>query len=382
LAVTLVITSAWASVMMFRNHPDSTFIAHARVAEVWFETGRGYPPQFLGPLFTIVVHVLLPPHSFLAEAELVAVISVVAATAITYWMVLAAVPSQLRPQAWIIASVLSLALQIVDPITFFTLSSHNLYFGYVTPNFYDSQTELVNKPFVLLLYLFGLRVFQAGSIRLRYVFVAAVVSLLAAAAKPTFTIVLLPAMAILGSVYLIRRSPLDYRLAIAGIAVPSVAILLWQQRIAASVGIATTGLRWAPLLTFQQSLASFGEASVGSAPWLAAKFLLSAAFPLVVLISFGKRAFADPGLQLSWIAFGIACFLSYMLYLDSAGNLVWTAHITLYVLFIASATFVVRQLTGRVTGPVLACGAVFALHVAAGAIWYVAELGPRLVTWM
>jgi hypothetical protein len=378
----MAIALAGAALMLFPYHPDSTFIAHARVAEVWFQTGSGYPPHFLGQLLTIGVHVLLPSHSFIAEAELVAVASVVAATAITYWMVLAAVPAHLRSYAWIIAGALALALQIVDPITFFTLPYHNLYLGYVTPNFYDSLTETVNKPFVLLLYLIALRVFQARSSRPVYIFTAAAVSILATLAKPNYTICLLPAMAALGFVFLIRRAPLDIRLAVAGIAIPNIAILLWQQRIAASAGIVVAnGARWAPLLTYQQSLASFGKAALGSTPWLAAKFLLSTAFPLAVLISFWRRAIADPGLQLSWLAFGVAVFLSYMLYLDSAGNLVWTAHITLYVLFIASTTFIVKQLTRPVSRTVLACGAVFTLHVVSGVIWYVAELGPRLTTW-
>lgn len=105
------------------------------------------------------------------------------------------------------------------------------------------------------------------------------------------------------------------------------------------------------------------------------KFLLSIVFPLLVSALYWNRARRDLALVLAWCSFLVGSFYAYTLaekirFAD--GNFLWSAYITLFVLFVVSALLWLRQLAGRPLRSwfswrdLLCCGAL-ALHAFCGA---------------
>jgi len=124
-----------------------------------------------------------------------------------------------------------------------------------------------------------------------------------------------------------------------------------------------------------------GRSSIVFAPFLVmahyatglgAKFFMSILLPLAVLCVYGRRVFDDPAMQLAWIQFGFAVVYTYLLAETRdplAGNFAWTGQVANYVLFVASAVFVLRhQGTRSRTVP---CALAFGLHAASGVLFFV-----------
>jgi hypothetical protein len=118
---------------------------------------------------------------------------------------------------------------------------------------------------------------------------------------------------------------------------------------------------WAPL----RVLADFDASP--------ARVVLSAVFPLTVAAVFARAARRDAVLVLAWAGFAAGLALASLLAESgnraTHGNLLWSAQVMLFLLFAASARFVLRQAGAprpRNAARMAACGLSLALHLACG----------------
>lgn len=281
-------------------------------------------------------------------------------------------------QRWvesIAAIVMTLTLMIVSALTILTWNEHNLYLGYVIPNAFHSPTMVVLRPLALLIFMYAVRVFIEEQ---RFwgwfpVITAAVLMILTSLAKPNYTISLLPALGLFVIYCFFRKQFVNWRLLILGLALPAMVV----------IGIQTWMLRDS----------SVGGGAIAAAPFalfdawnandrLPLKFGMSVVFPLVVYILYFPKARRDPSLNLGWLTFAFGAFQTYFLVEServSDGNFIWSGQITVFVLFVVSAAFFLRQIYEPGKGftfsrAAVICIVIWALHVASGVLWYATEL--------
>jgi hypothetical protein len=193
---------------------------------------------------------------------------------------------------------------------------------------------------------------------------------LSALAKPSFLIVFLPVAGLYGLRDVLARRWRHVSVFVAGIALPSVAILLWQAR--AMNNGAGVSIQLAPFAVFD------------FVPTLY-KLPSSLAFPIAVaLVAFHVEA-QKTRLQFLWLFMTLA--LIYTLGLAEtganmrAGNFVWSGQTAVFLAYVESALFLLT-VPPRTRGRRVAW-AVFALHVACGVFWYASIfLFPRQDTWL
>lgn len=268
----------------------------------------------------------------------------------------------------LLAGAAMLALLFYAPVNFFTPG--NLYFGYFPGHVYHNPTMIWLRPLALLLFWLALRVFEpaAGHMgRPRWLAAAALLTVACIMAKPSYVIILLPALALLTLWSLLRRAYINWPLLLAGIVAPAGALLLFQQLVWTSGGVA-----FEPLRTFWEwSIHYNPEAN----SLLLAKLLLSLLFPLLVYGLHLRAALRSRMLNLAWLAMAFGLLYSYLLIETMeipAGNFAWSAQIGALVLFAASAVFLLQQHREKTAPrwPLLLCAGVLGLHLLAGLHWY------------
>jgi peptidoglycan/LPS O-acetylase OafA/YrhL len=119
---------------------------------------------------------------------------------------------------------------------------------------------------------------------------------------------------------------------------------------------------------------------------LPAKLALSVAFPAAVYLLYWKCARRDLPLNFALLLFAFGA--GYAVFLVEAqrtthGNFLWGAYVTLFILYLFSATFLVRQLKttswkGAQRVRHIAAIALLLAHVASGIFTYVATLHQKL----
>lgn len=261
-------------------------------------------------------------------------------------------------------AALALALCLAAPIPIGSAADSNYYFGYVGLATYHNPTIALLRPLALLLFLAAEAAFDpARRGTRRATAVAALLSVLAALAKPSFSVALLPALAAAALWQRLESRAIRGTFLAAAIAAPTLLVLGFEyaQSFASGGG---AGMRLAPF-------AAFRAGSHGSLPQ---KLLLSGAFPLAVVLCAPRLAARDAGLRLAWLCTGAG--LAAALLLDETGpraghgNLLWSAQISLWVLFAASARWLFGAAApslGRRRRALVA--GVLALHALSGLIW-------------
>ncbi|WP_421121227.1 hypothetical protein ACE2AJ_07955 [Aquihabitans daechungensis] len=242
-----------------------------------------------------------------------------------------------------VALGLSLATLLVAPLTFLSWSSHHLVQGYIGITAYENPTNLLAKPFALVLLVLVSAAFTRKADP-RSVAALAAVSVLSMMAKPSFTICFLPAVLLMWVWRRRRERDLEWRLLLAGFVVPSITILGVQAALASGQG----SISFLPFAVVSDLLDALGQPT----PMFAAYVLASVAFPLATLVV----ATADERrrLALPWLAFAVAvgqfCLFGITGRTDY-GDLGWGAHLCLFLLFVESCALLAgRFRTGTAEG--------------------------------
>lgn len=265
----------------------------------------------------------------------------------------------------LLSGVLVMAVMISAPILlihpFMTL--WHMANGYLGTNVYHNPTILLLKPLALFQFFMTLHFLHHPKSKWYVVLIAMLVSGLAVFTKPNLIICLLPAIGLLVFIKILKKEPVDWPGLIIGITLPSLAILVWQFLITYSPN-SNDGVIFSPF----QVMNSFSD-------YLLPKFLLSIAFPMVVALSFWKSVIHDKRMQLGWFTFFFGAMLTYFFAesgnRENAGNFVWSAEISLFILFVCCLIFLSenKHLLKRAfhTWPVVLTGI---LHVVYGFFYY------------
>jgi hypothetical protein len=231
---------------------------------------------------------------------------------------------------------LSIAILLVNPICILALGDHYLYLGYLAMNSFHNPTSLLLKPIALLQFIYTLHAFNNPKISVREIVITAVLSILSAYAKPSFTICLLPALGIMVIIYWFKKQTIHWNLLIWGICLPS-AIVLFAQFLLSYTGNQEDSIIFS-LFGVMHSTSNY----------LFAKLLLSITFPMLLTIFYRKRIMSSPKMLLAWICFIVGAFYSYFLAESGPhfrdGNFVWSGEIAIFILFFASTAFFLEEI--------------------------------------
>lgn len=338
-------------------------LAHIDFARAMSETGVLFPGHFLFHISTIAVHAIAPVSWEFANVIVLLMYRLLLA-GIIWALVRKAIRSRDLVTDATLTIFLTLGLMFAGAVSFLTWPSENYYLGYLVPNIYVSQTLVVLQPLALLSFLAVIHVFFTGAARLNLQFVVglAILSLLSVLAKPSFAMVLLPALVVLlwwqgqlPGVVLPRQGDRLFALQwprnhtpivilVVSVIVPTFIAIVWVyfstylvvQEEAANTG---SGIGIAPLqvMTFLQT--TFGSPDL-AIPWLVLKLLLSLLFPLAVAAGYFASVRADPRFLLAWLQMGVGCVFTYLLAESPnfrPGNYTWSGQIAISVLFVISA---------------------------------------------
>ncbi len=382
MGLTLVLTAGLYAVA-FSRFPDfiGDYDFHIRLALEMKDTTSLKAAHFLYHAFVALVDTLVPNLS---------IRSLILISTLTWRVLFAAVIFVLGCITWGRAlslragfglMLLTLCCLVVAPVTLTTWEKGDLYLGYVPLNPLHNPTALVLAPFALLAAWMAARLlFPAPDqvVTPRETAATATMIVLSALAKPNYVIALLPAAGLVTAYRLWRKQPVRLKPVIWGIAVPSVAVLVWQYAFTYmfepyDYGVPTTDstIAFAPL----EIMEAFARGSN-----MLVLFVASIVFPALVYALYFKDAIRDRFFTLSFLAFLVGAFYTYFLaetgYRRGHGNFTWSGQITLLIWTIAAAYFLVRQnrpyLFGR--GPRMQARAViayaaFVLQVLCGLLW-------------
>lgn len=362
-ALTLIITAIYGIIAwgMLTGSPD--FRAHIKYAKVLNETGQPPIPHFLlQALIVALFRIHLAPS--LVSAGGLVLLGAYALLALTMYGLLWRL---FRESPWgrpLFLFLAALAILLAQPISL----SHAYQLGYFWPEPYAIPTSTLLKPFALAGFAcaawYVSRRCQPG---LRLVALFALATAAGALSKPSFLICIAPAAVLLAAYRLARRLPICPAGLLAGLYLPAAVVLGWQFYQTYSGHGAPAAyhdtIGWAPLKFMNHYTTG-----------LFSKFLLSILFPLVVAVTYWRRAARDVILQLAWLCFIFGAFYSYMLVEKThwaAGNFTWSGCIGAFILFVGSAVFWLRQFSyGLPSGwrrwRVVVCGALLALHAICG----------------
>ena len=232
------------------------------------------------------------------------------------------------PLAVLLALLLLLAAPLTVPIHGWINASGRFY-----PSLWHNPTLLMATPFCLALALLATRFLHAGQLTLLWPL--AIVATLGVYAKPNYFLAFVPAMSI---AVLLRfglakwRKWMWFALAVS----PAIALLFWQRAhtyqnadVARIVALRPFGLTQA----------------YGNFPLFLPNLVASLLFPLTYLILFRRQLVSRPALALAWGVFACA-FAWAVLFVelklptrevDTDGNFVWGAHLSILVLFLVTA---------------------------------------------
>jgi len=242
-----------------------------------------------------------------------------------------------RSLAPLLSGALSFGLLIVAPIlvvpTFGDIPT--MANGYLAANVYHNPTVLLLKPFAIAQFVLAVWMFNHSKSNWKGILLAALVSAAAVFSKPSYVICLLPAMTFIALVKLCKKQPVDWLKLVLGFVLPSVAFLIWQFLITFGPE-ADSRLIFAPLMV----MSHFSNK-------LLIKLLLSILFPLLVTVLCWKDAIRDIRIQLGWSGFIVGCLCAYFLAETGtrqlSANFVWSAEITLLLLFFGCVLFLVER---------------------------------------
>lgn len=365
--------------------PECDFLDHISIAQQ-MEAGKVVlTPNFLFHALTVAIHILFPEVPIVDLGNCLVVAFQTTTVIILFFLLRWGLREILKEKSWIrafLALALSLFMLLITPITIITWQNHNLYYGYIGIEVFHSPTIILLKPLALLLFLALANLFISADIektgRGIPVLLLAGVTIFCILAKPNFVISILPATFLMILIYLWQRRPIAWKPLIGGFLLPAALVLIWQY-----------------LAMFSEEHILSTESHILFAPFavyrvysdaLLFKFILSILYPLAVYIGFFQDAKKSIELNFAWLTFLFGAFYTYFIAESGVtfkhANFAWSGQITLFILFVMSLLFYIRQFSQKKRVLSLwICGSLFLFHLASGILWYWVHLTHPLDMW-
>jgi hypothetical protein len=334
--------------------------------------------HFLYPLLAGFVKVFF--HLSYWDASFAVVVLFEAFLALVLFVFVRAViqrPGSLRASLW--STALALSLLLVAPIPLFAFFDRQLYFGYIAINVCHNATMAVLKPLAILLFWAGTQVYRSRNKSIVLILLCAFLTVMTAVTKPSFIFDLLPVLGLFTLYRIIKKQWVNWPLLVFGIGLPIVLSLGWQYWFTyTSPSVIDPRIIIAPFAVYQ-----------ARSDWLFAKFLLSILFPLGVCILYFPKVRRELELLLAWPVFLLGATYSYLLAEEgvrfSHGNFIWSAQIGLFILFVFTFLFLIKQSPfcsqmspENPPRPVykfwISVG-LYIIHLIGGVVWYAYYLG-------
>lgn len=374
-ALAILISLIFVPIILEMLKSGNDYPMHIWWASYWDKTGMVTAPlpHFLYQVVLIGVEHILPGGSFAFAAAFVGVVCYVSVGIVLFTIIYPLFGAGSESVRTLAAILVSLVLLLVGPINLFTWSGNNLLYGYIPTNVYHNPTIVLLKPFALLLFLHGLRIFSTSHPSRLILISTAAVTVLGTIAKPNYVIAFIPALVLCVGFAFIRKQQINWALLLIGIFLPACEILLWQLNYVR--GSSLGGFIFAPFQVMQ-----------GYSPHnLLPKFILSILFPSTVIVIYWRYAREDIGLRLAWISFAVGAFYTYFLSESqnyASGNFTWSGQITLFILFVATTMFLIRHnrdfLSQKRLNLRLGLSLIFLLlHLLGGVALYLAHLNSN-----
>lgn len=272
-----------------------------------------------------------------------------------------------------VALLLLVAMPLVDPAR-----PRLIYIGQISATLWHNATHIFSVPFSLAAFAAAVALLRAPSVRTAGLF--GVAALLSTAAKPNYALALLPVVGVALLVVVVRRR-MPVRSAAAVLALaggPVLALLVYQYLVVFSgdSAVRETDMVLAPFVTWHVFT-----------PSILRSLVLSLAGPLVAALVLPRSVWRQVHVWLSWAVLAVALVMTALLgeegpggVLVHHGNAFWGSHLALLVVFLVTATELVRRLASwrELSRPRLAAAALAVLlllgHGVSGA-YYAANAG-------
>lgn len=272
------------------------------------------------------------------------------------------------------ALIITLCLMLVGPVSFF--SYPNLYLGYIGINVYHSPTQILVKPLSLITFLLLIKGLNRRTNSKSFKLCLALVAASSLMAKPSYLICLIPALFLFTMLKLYKNELINLNLIIFFLAVNGL-VLACQYWLTLGINDPdhVNKVIFAPFLVMRY----YANNS------LLLRLIASILFPITVYLALFSSAKKDTTLNLAWLTFGVSLFYTYFLaftYGGSSwvhGDFTWGSQISLFILFVVSTIFLIREKTVRINGELLSikkdprlslCILTFSLHLLSGLLYY------------
>lgn len=331
--------------------------AHITFAKNIFENRVINIPHFLYQFSIIVAHLI-----FKSDWEKSGVIAVLFFYIILGLIIFKVFSSEIKTtsiKTTLLLVFLTLGSILITPITLIAFLDHKQYLGYIGINVYHNPTIILLKPFSLLLYLFTIKYFlENKTVTKKELPIIIMITILCIIAKPSYIICYLPVLGLWTLYKYLHKEKINW-IFILSVLITSILILMWQYYITYSTQ-SSSGIVFAPFVVLSHY-----------SSYIFIKFLLSITFPIVVYAVYFKDTSRNLSLNFSWSVFFFGILYTYLLAESGVrffhGNFTWSGQIALFLLFISSIVFLLKQ---KIDNKFKFSITVLSLHLISGIVFY------------
>jgi len=371
----------------------STYRTHVLFALEMVQKGSLISPHFLYQLLVVAVANLFYPGAVptmgnFMKAGYVVSVGVTILLFISLYIIFRRVVK--RDDIWspLISALMAGFFMVGSAVNVLKFIDGHYYFGYLPLNVHNGPTHPLLKLWAVPLFLMAAGIFIPARASNKWLIGGtALFSVLSAVTKPSFTVIILPAVGLLVGKRMLKKEYINWSFLLFGLVVPSLIVLAWQYHIsyASGWGQLARNIQIATRIAF----IPFGQFIKWQVPLglILPKLVLSILFPLVVYFAYWKTARKDLRFNLGWLVMLFGCLSTYFFaevfikkgwegIVSQSGNFTWSGLIGVYILFVAAALFFLKQNTefppaGR-SGWLRLGISLFALalHLGFGLVWY------------
>ena len=365
--------SSWhilqANELAAKSYIDS-YIPHIFFQQVVVVVRALIPFQYIRFL-NLPSGIFLSDNSIIVSAVVVIALAYALLMLLIYRRVVTENPDWKPSRLATVASLTAIGLSIIAPITWFTLPSQ--YFGYIPLTVYLIPTMTLLKPISLILFWLVIDRLAGKNAGSNFILLAAILTIINSMTKPNFIMCFVPVLFLWFIYQIIKKNRLDWKFFLFGLFIPASFILIIQF-IITFLSSSVSGIAFAPFQLIFSWMPSIGQ--------IILRLLFSIAFPLITLALFFKPICRQPRLVIAYFSFLLGLSFFYLFAEKGqhflAGNFVWGAQITLFILFVELTLFLIRYFkelpeSENKTMRYIIVSSFWLCHVFSGIVWYVSQ---------